>query len=89
MIKYSLLRILRDRVTIFWALCFPFILATLFEVSFGHMNDSLDQIQTAVVVKRDGQAAQTVSKIFKKRYKKKIMICSLFLQWIKKKPIGN
>ena len=48
MIKYSLLRILRDRVTIFWALCFPFILATLFEVSFGHMNDSLDQIQTAV-----------------------------------------
>ena len=74
MIKYSLLRILRDRVTIFWALCFPFILATLFEVSFGHMNDSLDQIQTAVVVKR---------------YKKKIMICSLFLQWIKKKPIGN
>lgn len=44
MIKYSLLRILRDRVTIFWALCFPFILATLFEVSFGHMNDSLDQI---------------------------------------------
>ena len=25
MIKYSLLRILRDRVTIFWALCFPLI----------------------------------------------------------------
>lgn len=88
MIKYSLLRILRDRVTIFWALCFPFILATLFEVSFGHMNDSLDQIQTAVVVKRDGQAAQTFQK-FLKEVQKKIMICSLFLQWIKKKPIGN
>ena len=65
MIKYSLLRILRDRVTIFWALCFPFILATLFEVSFGHMNDSLDQIQTAVVVKRDGQTAQTFQKFLK------------------------
>ena len=65
MIKYSLLRILRDRVTIFWALCFQFILATLFEVSFGHMNDSLDQIQTAVVVKRDGQAAQTFQKFLK------------------------
>lgn len=56
-IKYSLLNIIRDKTTMFWALFFPLILATLFEVSFGHMNDNLDCIKTAVVMENESQNA--------------------------------
>lgn len=57
-IKYSLLNIVRDKTSMFWALFFPLILATLFEVSFGHMNDNLDCIETAVVMEKDSEGAK-------------------------------
>ena len=39
-IKYSFLRLLRNKEEIFWILCFPIILAILFKAGFSGMTDS-------------------------------------------------
>lgn len=37
--KYEFLRILREKEIIFWMMCFPIILGTLFKVAFGNLNE--------------------------------------------------
>ncbi len=39
-IKYSFLRLLRNKEEIFWILCFPIILAIFFKAGFSGINDS-------------------------------------------------
>lgn len=49
-ISYQFLFSLRDKDSIFWTLAFPFVLGTLFYVSFGNAgNRTLEAIPTAVV----------------------------------------
>lgn len=38
-VKYAFKGIVRERTGVFWACLFPFVMATLFHVSFGHIND--------------------------------------------------
>jgi len=60
LIKYRLLQTLREPVTLFWALAFPFILGTLFYVSFWSLGESdsspWDPVPVAVVEGTGNQA---------------------------------
>jgi len=58
LMKYRALGLLRDKVTMFWSLLFPLILCTLFYVTFGDIDDSLECIDTAVVVKSEEKEAK-------------------------------
>lgn len=57
LMKYRCKSILRDKTTIFWTFVFPFILGTLFYLTFGSMDNNLDCINTAVVVQDDSEHA--------------------------------
>lgn len=39
-IKYELISLIRNKIVVFWLLCFPIILGTLFYVAFGNIADS-------------------------------------------------
>lgn len=57
LIKYRLLSTMRDRTSMFWALAFPIILATLFFFAFdGIGTDSLEDIHAAVVMEDEENA---------------------------------
>lgn len=61
-IKYAFKGMLREREGIFWACLFPFLLGTLFNVTFGHINERAEQvheIRMAVVVTAETQNAET------------------------------
>lgn len=53
LIKYRFLTILREKQTMFWGFAFPLILCTLFYVSFGNIDHSLECIDVAAVVRSD------------------------------------
>lgn len=56
--KYRFLSFLREKVVMFWGFAFPIILCTLFYVSFGNIDNTLKEIDTAVVVKSEAQEAK-------------------------------
>lgn len=58
LIKYRFLSMLRDKTTMFWSLVFPLILCTLFYVTFGNIDNNLECIDTAVVVRSESQEAE-------------------------------
>lgn len=58
LMKYRFLSLLRDKTTMFWSFLFPLILCTLFYVTFGDIDNSLECIDTAVVVKSETEEAK-------------------------------
>lgn len=59
LMKYRALGLFRDKITMFWSLLFPLILCTLFYVTFGNLDNNLECIDTAVVVKSEEKEAKT------------------------------
>ncbi len=59
LMKYRALGLFRDKITMFWSLLFPLILCTLFYVTFGNLDNHLECIDTAVVVKSEEKEAKT------------------------------
>jgi len=57
---------LREKITMFWGFLFPLILCTLFYVSFGNIDHSLECINTAAVVKSDSEEAQAFQEFLQK-----------------------
>ena len=57
MIKYRFLCFLREKTTMFWGFLFPLILCTLFYVTFGDIDNSLECIPTAVVMQSHSEQA--------------------------------
>lgn len=57
---YSLKDFLMNKSLSFWSLLFPFLLATMFYMSFGHLvdgnNNALDPVKTAVVIHEETEA---------------------------------
>jgi ABC-2 type transport system permease protein len=58
LMKYRFFTILREKQTMFWGFVFPLILCTLFYVSFGNIDHSLDGIKAAAVIQSDTADAQ-------------------------------
>lgn len=65
MIKYRFLCFLREKSTMFWGFLFPLILGTLFYVTFWNVDNSLDCIQTAAVIKSDSEKAENFADFLK------------------------
>lgn len=65
LMKYRALGLLRDKTTMFWSLVFPLILCTLFYVTFGNIDNSLECIKTAVVVKSEEKEAKAFHSFLK------------------------
>lgn len=60
---YCMLCVMRDKTTLFWTLCFPFLLGTFFFLGFGNLigqTDNFEAIPVAVVEKADNEAFDTV-----------------------------
>lgn len=57
LMKYRLLAFIRDTNTMFWTFLFPLILCTLFYTSFGHVEDDIECIKTAMVIKSESSQA--------------------------------
>ncbi|MCI8371349.1 MAG: ABC transporter permease [Lachnospiraceae bacterium] len=63
---YGLKGILRERQAVFWAALFPFILGTLFYVSFGDIYERAEQyheIPAALVIEEENQENQAFEKL--------------------------
>ena len=58
LIKYRFFSVLREKTTMFWGFVFPLILCTLFYVTFGDTDNTLDCINTAAVVRNDTTEAK-------------------------------
>lgn len=58
LIKYRFFAIVRERTTMFWGFVFPLILCTLFYVTFGDIDQSLECINTAAVVRSETAGAK-------------------------------
>lgn len=58
LIKYRFFSILREKTTMFWGFVFPLILCTLFYVTFGDIDNTLECINTAAVVRNDTTEAK-------------------------------
>lgn len=65
LMKYRALGLLRDKTTMFWSLLFPLILCTLFYVTFGNVDNNLECIDTAVVVKSEEKEAKAFGSFLK------------------------
>lgn len=65
LMKYRALGLLRDKTTMFWSLLFPLILCTLFYVTFGNIDNNLECIDTAVVVKSEEKEAKAFGSFLK------------------------
>lgn len=65
---YAIRVLLRSRAYLFWCLCFPMVLGTLFHVAFGNMsaNENFAPIKTAVVLQdgAEGEAFREVIQEF-------------------------
>lgn len=63
-LKYSFKTLLHSRTYLFWCLCFPLVLATLFNIAFGNLSEgeSFAPIKTAVVLP-EGESAEEFRKI--------------------------
>lgn len=48
-LKYAFKGIIKERTGIFWACMFPFVLGTLFNASFGHINEKAEQFHEIAV----------------------------------------
>ncbi|WP_026477459.1 ABC transporter permease [Alkaliphilus transvaalensis] len=48
--KYSFKSLLKDRMSLFWLLCFPLILATFFNLAFSNLmsNESFEKVKIAI-----------------------------------------
>ena len=57
LMKYRLLTIFRDKGAMFWSLLFSICLCTLFSVTFGSMDDTIEKIPTAVVMENESKEA--------------------------------
>lgn len=69
MIKYRFLCFLREKSTMFWGFLFPLILGTLFYVTFWDVDNSLECIQTAVVINSDSEKAENFADFLKELQK--------------------
>ena len=58
LIKYRFFSVLREKTTMFWGFVFPLILCTLFYVTFGDIDNTLNCINTAAVVRNDTTEAK-------------------------------
>lgn len=69
-VYYAIRVLLRSRVYLFWCLCFPMVLGTLFYVAFGNLSagEEFEPIKTAVVLKdgAEGEAFREVIEEFGK-----------------------
>ncbi len=65
LIKYRFFSILREKTTMFWGFVFPLILCTLFYVTFGDIDNTLDCINTAAVVRNDTTEAKAFEAFLK------------------------
>lgn len=58
LLKYRLISIMRDKMTMSWTFLFPLVLCTLFYVSIWNMEDSIDCVSVAVVEKSHTQQSE-------------------------------
>lgn len=65
LIKYRFFSVLREKTTMFWGFVFPLILCTLFYVTFGDIDNTLDCINTAAVVRNDTTEAKAFEAFLK------------------------
>ncbi|MCI8563162.1 MAG: ABC transporter permease [Lachnospiraceae bacterium] len=65
LIKYRFFSILREKTTMFWGFVFPLILCTLFYVTFGDIDNTLECINTAAVVRNDTTEAKAFEAFLK------------------------
>lgn len=65
LIKYRFFTILREKQMMFWGFAFPLILCTLFYVSFGNIDHSLECIDVAAVVRSDTELAKAFGTFLK------------------------
>lgn len=69
-VYYAIKVLLRSRVYLFWCLCFPMVLGTLFYVAFGNLSagEDFEPIKTAVVLQdgAEGEAFKEVIEEFGK-----------------------
>ncbi len=65
LIKYRFFSILREETTMFWGFVFPLILCTLFYVTFGDIDNTLECINTAAVVRNDTTEAKAFEAFLK------------------------
>lgn len=69
-VYYAIRVLLRSRVYLFWCLCFPMVLGTLFYVAFGNLSagEEFEPIKTAVVLMdgAEGEAFKEVIEEFGK-----------------------
>ena len=65
LIKYRFFSILREKTTMFWGFVFPLILCTLFYVTFGDIDNMLECINTAAVVRNDTTEAKAFEAFLK------------------------
>ncbi len=65
LIKYRFFSVLREKTTMFWGFAFPLILCTLFYVTFGDIDNTLDCINTAAVVRNDTTEAKAFEAFLK------------------------
>lgn len=65
LIKYRFFSILREKTTMFWGFVFPLILCTLFYVTFGDIDSTLECINTAAVVRNDTTEAKAFEAFLK------------------------
>ncbi len=63
---YAIRVLLRNRLYLFWCLCFPMVLGTLFHVAFGNLSagEEFIPIKTAVVL-QDGAKGETFREVIK------------------------
>lgn len=59
--SYRLKCLLRDRITVFWTLIFPLIMATLFHFAFGHLTSSSEGFEPIKTVIVDNEAYRDAS----------------------------
>lgn len=64
---YNIKVFLGSKVYLFWCLCFPIVLGTLFYIAFGNLSEGEDfaPIQTAVVMENDTSPEASLSEIQK------------------------
>lgn len=65
--KYSLKTLFRNRLLVFWTFAFPIIMATLFNVAFSNISNSIkfDAIDIAIVQNDDFEQNQTFKTVFR------------------------
>lgn len=63
--KYQVIQLLRNKGELFWILCFPLLLATMFYFAFGNLFEDTEQFDPipVAVITDDSKAAKTFSSV--------------------------